>query len=534
VFVIEKLDYSLLSIEDDATEASVRAETVAQFEEWVGSFNVFELLNEAAGLLQLPKADLITTGKERYLAQVDNWGWLYRVLRYSGPETDDRLGRERGRSQISDSIHRPDSINHPFDSGETSSWSFTMRPRLRKLWVALRVLTTRILTEAESSEEAWNRLQEVASSVEARKNRAVMAYAEIMDLNPENVFITGSGAAAIQVFRELFGGGSQLSTTNENGGEVTSGIKKEDLISLRFDDPDNINQTNVSRTHEEVAQKYIDDITKGKRVISFTICSKSGLRYDQSIEGQPSALDLVMAAVAEHNENDPDDQVYVVADIVQLAGRTPLSEIKDIINDHRFIGAAHSGSKSAGGSPHMGLLALNEYGAWVLNEKQTTVSEDKVREYQLVSAASHQPISPDLLTQVRTIDNIEALLEAEEILNHEDYQHVVEALNAVYTDIFTACGFTVLDNQTPTIIAMEPPKRIAIENVDKKLLTKLAEQGISCGGFLKEGRIPILRFGISIELVRMVLSGQLAIESDEFKIIKEKFKQRVITAVAAA
>lgn len=508
------------------------------------------LLAKAEELLGLPEKSLATPTKESYLKNL-KFGWLDRVLRFKGPQTEVRLAQMEGHSFVAEKAHVPDSTEHPFFAGSSSSWTLKLREKMANFWQLLRSTTKEDINGAQSKEDLESALESTRTSIEQEFGSSLDIYTQALGINPDQLFVTGSGASGILLIRKLLGMDVGFGTTNENGGEVVASLGDKSPIPLRKDvRTEDGSETNRSRSQEEVAEDLISLIENGDRIISFTVCSKTGLRYDKVPEGSPpgsrSALDILMEHISEHNAAKPEDIVVVVADVVQMAGREPLSSLKNVLNDQRFIGMVHTVSKAGGGVPHTGFLSLNERGKRIVNDnirmkgEGSPLSAEDLRDEQVIYAPEGHGISPDLLAQLRAIDNVEALLEAEKVLNHRDYQKVVAELRNIYISIFEKQGFKLLDNDTPTIIPFEPPRSIPTQAVDKIFLTELAKSGVSMGGLVKEGDIPILRVGISIDLIKMIVfEGELgdqglALDSEEMKVIQEVYAQRLQKAVDKA
>lgn len=255
------------------------------------------------------------------------------------------------------------------------------------------------------------------------------------------------------------------------------------------------------------------------------------MRYDLRPDpNTPSALELVTQKVTRHNQENPNDPVFLIADVVQLGGRLPLPSILEMLEPHPFVAIAHSGSKFPGGVPHAGFLVLTELGRAVLQQSESTLTEQEARHLQVVSGPVElTETSPDLLALIRAIDNIQALSEVEQLHQNDQFHNVVSGLRAEYVALFEAHGFKILPNDTPTIIAMEPPPNLLSNRVDDLFLSSLAKEGITMSGFLKEGARPILRFGISAKLVRMVLEN--TVSNNQLQNWKNSFQQKLAEAV---
>lgn len=498
-------------------------------------------LAKAEQLLGLAEGSLATRTKESYLKNL-KWGWIDRVLRYKGPQTEVRLAQMEGESFAAEKAHVTDFCDHPFDAGSSSSWTLRLREKMAKMWQMLREATKQDIANANSGEKLIEALEWTRESIEGESNNSFDQYAQALGITREQLFVTGSGASGILLVRKLLGVDVGFGTSNENGGEVVASLDTDKKpIALRKDPKaGESGETNKSRSQEEVAQDYISLIKGGDRIISFTVCSKTGLRYDKTPDNSPSALDIMMEYIAEHNAANREDIVVVVADAVQMAGREPISNLKEVLSDQRFIGMVHTVSKAGGGVPHTGFLSLNDRGRQIIEHNGLELSEKDLIEDQVIAAPERYGTSGDLLAQLRAIDNVEALSEAEEVLNHPDYARVVAELRQIYVSIFEKQGFKLLHNDTPTIIPFEPPISIPTQAVDKIFLTELARKGINMGGLVKEGNIPILRVGISIDLIKMVLFKDtlgdqgLALDSKKMKMLQESYAARLSQAVEKA
>lgn len=218
---------------------------------------------------------LLTPDKNRYLQSL-NYGWIYYILHRTGPSTDDRLSREIGAAANALHEAKPHFSTQglePFFSGETSSWNFEHRPWVANLWQDIQQRLADLNSSAESMTTTLEQLRnELQTWLEDQLRQQIEIYHHLSGVEPQNLILTGSGAAAILAARNLFGRDKEFVTTLENGGEVIKSAKSENSIRLRNDFPvDGELETNIARSQKEVAEDYIDKITKGARVISFTV-----------------------------------------------------------------------------------------------------------------------------------------------------------------------------------------------------------------------------------------------------------------------
>lgn len=477
-----------------------------------------------------------TKDREQYIVKM-LYAWIDRVLTTRGPEIDPRQVEDVGTdpdSQYNSKIHRAQ-CPHPFFSGESTSWNFRRTERMRVMWETIRQRLIYLLENADNRKP----FDELVENIALMKDQALVRYSEYIGVPTSHLFVAGSGANAQLLAFKIFSDESgRLVSTYENGSEMYPIIEGNE-IHVRYDDP-KTGETNLERTQAEIAQEYINKIENGERCICFTICSKTGIRYDldrPATHDKPAevcALNILREYLEKNKKKYEKDPIYIFADAIQLAGRIPLAELITIITDEPFVGGVHSCSKIAGNSPHAAVLVLNDKGEKIAAKRKGRLTPSIAAEYQVVAAPDDFETVRDTLTDLRSIDNLRGIVQVDQlhkIKNTYDdgtvanFETIVEDLRATYKEIFEAEGFRILPTETPTIIAMEPPRSLGLtaKEIDTVFLTNLAKNGIGFGGYLNERKVPIMRFGLNIEMIKLALNGRLPINGEEFLEIKQAF-----------
>lgn len=472
------------------------------------------------------------------------WGWVCWLLTHKTPETDERLAQKvDGESQVEAKHCRPDKEPLSCCSGESTSWSFIQSQWLKKNWLVYNKRIIEILLSSDKKEKVLSELNKLKKEILSTFDRE---FEELIDnlnslvpekaINSSTVMVSGSGADAIVSFKKfLFPDGVKAVTTGENGSGVIKGFDLNSETMIRLRDP----KTDRPYSNEEVFNQYKAKIKAGARVVSLTVMSKTGLNYNEP----GGVTEQVLDYVEERNKKYPQNQVLVVLDCVQVAGRAESKEIFRWFN-HSAVGAlVFTGSKAFGRIPHVGFTFLTAKGVTCLQDALQKISLDRAQQiidqHQVIKVPFMEKVlaavntKKDIITVVRAIDNARGIkqglsLPAEKRL----YGQRAENFAKLYQDFFRSLGFEVLDDGVTSIISIHPPQDIPVENVGKVLLVELAKRGISLGGILQEGQRPILRWGLQQGLLQSDMTER-QLKKQLNSVLEKSFSQAIEKAAAA-
>jgi len=211
------------------------------------------------------------------------------------PAQDERLQFFFDVDQTGEKLHRPTGQIDPWRSGETTSWTFTMRQFLWDKWLTYQATVVDVLssagrlTQEEGKEYVESQFKILLEVIKRDFKTEFSRYIDLivpfmspgvkeMDaLEQEKRFITaGSGGMMLAWFGFVYGG--SIVTTKENGSDGIRGFKKEAAqqatvfreIKLRN------GANNLDLSEKEVWNQIKAALDAGSRTFSFTMASKTG------------------------------------------------------------------------------------------------------------------------------------------------------------------------------------------------------------------------------------------------------------------
>jgi hypothetical protein len=474
--------------------------------------------------------------------------------RYEQPMVeDDRLRFKIDESQLGKKHHRPEGQIASWHSGESTSWNFILRAYLQEktnVYGQEIIRISKLQDKDAVIQELDSLRREIFTQMYAQMDRYVSVIWQYLpqgfhEKNQEathHFFVAGSGGKAINALNELFAweqldesqsfadffqNPGKIVTTDENGSEVTAGAKDKSVLGVpqqldevRYRDP----ASNAAFPPQEILKQYQSKMGTDRARVSFTLMPKTGL-------DDASILEAFLGDVAQNNQGQHQQQVSL--DMVQYAGRKPLVEFFQPLSlphaSEQVNGWSHTASKALEAVPHAGVFvlmpkALDRLKAFCDKAVEQGFKEELrdwlqkiVDKYQIVLAPFFQQYGVDLskqtLTAIRAQDNLDAFCTAYDPASPESadefqlFGERAKQFSEVYKNFFRFLGFKVLESDVPSIIPVEPPRRLLANELEKTFLFLLAKgkgpgEGISMGGFMQNADFPILRWGMKRSLLQ--------------------------------
>ncbi len=471
---------------------------------------------------------------------------LEHVLTHEDPVEDKKLARVLGDVQLDKAHHRPSRDPDEFHSGETTSWVFGMRQYLKEKWHTLRIKILDAIATANSEEVLKVKLSEIQRGVEQEFGEKVEQWLPLLKayLPPEmaekddvalreHIYLLSSGGNAIawmasalhlkyggRVIYNLENGSDVYGTVALTVGEANVG-KPIPFRSETNGEP------NVPLAPEVAIQAWKTQIDNGGRVLIITLGSKTGFCIDKqsfatgkevTSDDEQTVLDVLLEMCAQHNQQNPDEQVAVIFDVVQKMGRVALGDALAPLYTARYAryselikAVVFTNSKANQAASHAGVVITTPSGQDDM-EMSMTSDDQEQREQVMRHAGSakmaYSPLlerygfdepAPPYLTMLRAMDGFDAMEvfgQHEQELNTDRYREIIQA----YRDFYTLFGFRLLESHLPSIIPMQDPFALNELQLHNDFLKELAIRERSMGGTLLEKSYtsqPILRFGVS-------------------------------------